>query len=583
MTHRDRRTSRARFLALIAAGGLAATSGAAFAQDGAGIGQFGPALIPQGEVALGQRIADIAVEIQSASGDPAGDAASAAAIETALQALVGRQYRPRLVDGALAPFLADGRVAAAQHQPAVDGASGALAVRVILDFAASAVQSVEAGAKPAFPVLHEDDRSKLTLIATTGAGIYSDSNAWFGDPELFNANNPLAGELPGDSSTWFEAYAEFGIGGITQIADSDFYVFGAASALASLSRGQDIFTDESREFLDIERGYVGLLYAREGSEDSVKLTLGRQTWTLNNGFLISMIAGSSNAGERGATYLGPRNATDPSAVLNAEFGRARVTLFYLDPNELEDLESDSTFAGINLGYQLTDRLSLDGSVIVIPNSKSSFRTPDGTALAREGTTTYGLHALWRPTTPDHFWVEAEGYLQSNDDYEMDAHAAYGTLGYIFGSAGWKPSLSYRYATFSGDDPATPEFERFDSLMSTGLGIWLQGLSFGKVYRNGNLNTHRIQGNIAPQPGMNVTVTWHKLRADELNNLGSNPALSQLASRDLGEEYTATLRWAIDRRNYLQVVASRAFPGEALDQIGATEAWTTLQASLYVNF
>jgi hypothetical protein len=76
---------------------------------------------------------------------------------------------------------------------------------------------------------------------------------------------------------------------------------------------------------------------------------------------------------------------------------------------------------------------------------------------------------------------------------MSAHAAYGTVGYILGSSAWKPSLSYRYATFSADDPSTERFERFDSLMSTGLGIWLQGISLGKVYRNGNLNTHRIQG------------------------------------------------------------------------------------------
>ncbi|MGB5492954.1 MAG: alginate export family protein [Sedimenticolaceae bacterium] len=154
---------------------------------------------------------------------------------------------------------------------------------------------------------------------------------------------------------------------------------------------------------------------------------------------------------------------------------------------------------------------------------------------------------------------------------------------MFGSSAWKPSLSYRYATFSGDDPSTERFERFDSLMSSGLGIWLQGISLGRVYRNGNLNTHRIQGNVAPQRGMNVTFTNHRLRADELNNIGGNPVLSQLGSRDIGEEFTATLRWAIDRVKYLQVVASRAYPGDALKLVGATEPWTTLQASLYHSF
>jgi hypothetical protein len=584
MQDRARNAARALSHLLIAVGGLTVAGGVA-AQDGVGTaGQFGPAVIPQGDAAVGRDITSIDVIIGSSAGNPDSEAEAAEAVREALYDLIGREYRPDLVERTLAPLIENGVVGAARHRPAYDGALGTLAIEVTIQFAAEAVAEAKRRARDvSFPVLHEDDRSKLTLIASAGLGVYSDSNAWFGDPELFNANNPLAGELPGDSSVWLEGFAELGIGGITQLGSSDIYAFGAVSVLGSFSRGQDIFTDEGREFIDFERGYAGLLYANRDTGDSAKLTLGRQTWSLNDGFLISMIAGSSNAGERGGTYLGPRNATDFSAVFNGEFGKARVSLFYIDPNELEDLESDTTFAGANLGYQFTDSLSFDASVIVIPTSKSSYRTPGGETLAREGTLTYGVRGLYRPKAPDHLWIEAEGYLQTNNDYDMSAHAAYGTVGYILGSSDWSPSLSYRYATFSGDDPETDEFERFDSLMSTGLGIWLQGISFGKVYRNGNLNTHRVQGNISPKRGMNVTLTYHKLRADELNNLGGNPALSQLTSRDIGDEITGTLRWAINRELFLQVVASRAFPGDALEQIGATEPWTTLQSSLYLSF
>ncbi|MEE4120174.1 MAG: hypothetical protein V2I65_14270, partial [Paracoccaceae bacterium] len=133
------------------------------------------------------------------------------------------------------------------------------------------------------------------------------------------------------------------------------------------------------------------------------------------------------------------------------------------------------------------------------------------------------------------------------------------------------------------DPDTETFERFDGLMTNGFGNWLQGMAFGKVYRNANLNTHRLQANVSPREGMNLTFTWHQLRADELNNLGANPALSQLTSRDIGNEYTATLRWGIDSNRFLQVVASHALPGEALREIGADEPWSTFQASLYVSF
>jgi hypothetical protein len=561
---------------------LAGAGAPASAQEGLGLGQYGPSVVPLGRAAVGQTISRVDVRVATSSGDGKRDAAALRAARAATGALVGREYRPVLVNTALGRLVADGTARAASHRPTYEGARDALGIIVTLDLA-PAPPSEDREAAPGFPVIYQDDRSKLTFILNTGVGVYSDSNAWFGAPALFNGSNPLAGELPGSGSTWAEGYLEFGIGGATRLGETDYYLFGAASGLFSASRGQDIFRDDGRDFLHPDKGYVGLLYADPETGDTAQLSFGRQTWTLNNGFLISMVAGSSNAGERGATYLGPRNTTDFSALFTGEFGRSRVSLFYIDPDELEDLESNTTFAGANLGYRFTDTFSADASVITIPTSDGTYRTPGGAALPREGTTAWGLHGLYRPTTPDHVWLEGEAYYQTNDAYDMSAHAYYGTIGHIWKSARWSPSLSYRFASFSGDDPDTDRFERFDSLMSTGLGNWLQGVSFGKVYRNGNLNTHRIQANLSPREDMNLTFTWHRLRADEFNNIGGNPALSTLTSRDLGEEFTATLRWALDRNRYLQVVASHALPGKALKRIGADDPWSTLQASLYISF
>jgi hypothetical protein len=59
------------------------------------------------------------------------------------------------------------------------------------------------------------------------------------------------------------------------------------------------------------------------------------------------------------------------------------------------------------------------------------------------------------------------------------------------------------------------------------------------------------------------------------------ALATLTVRsDLGDEFTLSARWAINRNLYLQGVASYAVPGEALKDIGADENWSTLQLSLY---
>lgn len=55
---------------------------------------------------------------------------------------------------------------------------------------------------------------------------------------------------------------------------------------------------------------------------------------------------------------------------------------------------------------------------------------------------------------------------------MDAWAAYATVGYLARDLPWTPSISYRIPGFTGDDPSTATYERFDALYSGGLSEWL---------------------------------------------------------------------------------------------------------------
>ena len=104
--------------------------------------------------------------------------------------------------------------------------------------------------------------------------------------------------------------------------------------------------------------------------------------------------------------------------------------------------------------------------------------------------------------------------------------------------------------------------------------------------NSNRNTHRLRFNVSPKPGLNLTLDWFKHRAVELNNLGGNPALSTLRSRDLGSEIQFVTRWPIARRLYFVGVVSQARPGEAIKLAlsqGRTRPWSSLQAQFYWNF
>ncbi len=70
---------------------------------------------------------------------------------------------------------------------------------------------------PDFPTLFENDRSKFVFILNGGAGIYSDTNPWFGGyGELFNKGSPISDDPvgPGDfdlgaRDTWSREWGEF--------------------------------------------------------------------------------------------------------------------------------------------------------------------------------------------------------------------------------------------------------------------------------------------------------------------------------------------------------------------------------------
>lgn len=543
-----------------------------------------PNYLPQSQQADDVPIVGVIARVSKSSGNNAQDEVALAWVRKLAAFLPGRNFSPIELSQVLSHMVRDAAVSRVTYRLLPDGPNG---VRVLFLVEAASKprgegepQGVLTGELGDFPVIYKDDRSLLTAIVAGGLGGYADSNPWFGQPELFNSTSPIAGHLPGQEAIWTEGSLELGAGFATQIEDLPLYAFGALTGMTTWSIGQDIYRDDTRVFDAIEKAYAGLLYADADTHNRFKFSVGRQTYTLNDGFLVNLVKGSTNVGPRGATYLGPRLSNDFSVLADGRVGPWSAAVFYINPDELEELETDSTFLGANLRYAFNDDVSLDGTFITVPTSKSTYANPYGLTLPREGLNTLSGHLKWRNLLVDGVFAEGEVAHQSNPGYAMSAWAGYGTLGYIARKAPWSPSISYRYAVFSGDDPDTKTYERFDSLLSTGLGIWLQGISFGKLFANSNLATQRVQLNVVPLEALNVTFDYHKLTAPQLNNMGSNPALSVLQSHDIGQEVTLSGRWGINRNLYLQGVASYALPGEALRDIGADKPWTTLQLSLY---
>jgi hypothetical protein len=333
------------------------------------------------------------------------------------------------------------------------------------------------------------------------------------------------------------------------------------------------------------KAYVGLLYADRPSRTAVNLSFGRQNFNLSDGFLISQFSGSANAGPRPGLYLNPRIAFDMTAILDIKLDRVRLKAFYLNPDELERFESNTEFAGLNLGWAASPKTRIGATSIWIPRSDSRFRLPDGSTVARKGVHTLAFDARFDdPLGLEGLWVQSE-YARQRNGGSMRAWAAYGTMGYRFAESGWKPALSYRFSAFSGDDPATRTLERYDPMLSGGLAEWVQGVSFKKIVGNSNMNVHRLRATASPSKKLNLTLDLFDFEARELNNLGGNPALASLASHDIGREVTLRADWFAMRRLYVLFVASHAVPGNAIRAAATTDArpWTTLQASAFWNF
>jgi hypothetical protein len=261
---------------------------AVLAQDGGGA-----SAVPLAGRAEGAPVERVDVVLVRGSDNPARDGAALARLRGGLQDLQGRPLSRAALEARLAAARAKlgfGRI----DWRLLDGdVPGRLVLRVELDTASPG--DPRAGA-PGFPVLHQDGRGLLTAILAGGFGFYADPNPWFGQPPLFTRGSPIARRLPGARPAWTEGFVEAGLGGAAQIGDSPFYAYGALTVLSAWSAGQDIYRDDGRFDTAVEKAYGGLLYVDPDTGSSLNMSAGRQNVTLNDGFLVHFVRGSSNSG-----------------------------------------------------------------------------------------------------------------------------------------------------------------------------------------------------------------------------------------------------------------------------------------------
>lgn len=154
------------------------------------------------------------------------------------------------------------------------------------------------------------------------------------------------------------------------------------------------------------------------------------------------------------------------------------------------------------------------------------------------------------------------------------------IGYSFTSHPWRPTISYVYQSFSGDDPDTPELERFDPLYYEGNpSAWSTGSKSSMVFINSNVNAHQIVMSVTPGQRDTVTLRLARIRANELRSpiqFGqatrlefedgiANP-IAGVTRRHLSDDIYLEYRRVVTRNIYFTSGISLSKPGAGIDSI-----------------
>jgi hypothetical protein len=439
------------------------------------------------------------------------------------------------------------------------------------------------------PVLYDRDGTYVRVKLEALSLYYGNDNAWYGRPDMMLAGNPLVkGEPAGEGyDDWLEGYVHYGLYGITPLSDN-FYVYGGLSGITSGSRGQELFTDFTRGYTGVEDAYAGFITGKtdeKGNRLAFNFSAGRQRFTLANGFLFANTA--ANGDERAALQANARWASDMLVQGQFVYNNTRLSLFYLDPDELPVVDSKSKYVGANLQGRPLPGLMLAASYIHSPESDFGYFGPDGQPIGtREGLSVFDARFTYSPkpaglTGP---FIGGEAALQTHSEFDMLASAGYAEAGYRLPELPWSPVLSYRLSYFSGDDPDTGTYERWDPLLSGGNGEqWVQGANHFKIVQDSNVIAHRFQGSFRPLPAVELVPQFWIFQADSENNIGGNPALSVLDGHDYGYEANMTVKWFASRNWYVHGHVAYTWPGEAVQDAldGDYKDW--FSAMLFVRY
>ena len=446
-------------------------------------------------------------------------------------------------------------------------------------------------------VLYKTDQVELRWHLQGGIYLAYEGNVFW---DLASATGAGAGFDP--DKTWQEFYIKPGLS-FQYTLDTNQVLYGKVSAVASYTNSKDPFEQGDTGDTTIEEAYLGL----RGTTGSLSydVSLGARELRLGTGMLIA--TGATSGFERGALKFGPRKAWERSAIAKLSGGSYTGTIFYVDPNELPSTNGDNELGGIDIRYDAEGGRYLGATYVSVLNSNSPYPqaapggigAPDVITGARDGTQTLALYGGTGALSGalENWAFTADLAIQRNDEVDLESWAGRVQASYSFEGVRFSPKLTIGYQTFSGDDPNTPELERFDPLYYEGSpSAWATGTKSASTFINSNVNALSAALQVKPSARDTVSFRYAHIRANELQSpvqfgqgtrvdLSDGSVVAGVEDSHLADDIFIDWTRIVNRNTFLSAGVAVSFPGEGIKQIVGEDAdpWTGAFVNVVFNF
>lgn len=460
------------------------------------------------------------------------------------------------------------------------------------------VVTTSAAAQDRDPLLfYNENGLKIRGHFQAGLNAVAETNLFW---DLANTTAPGSGF---DADTeWLESYIKSGLSFEYDLG-ADTVAYGKVSGVASYTAGIDAFDTGNTGAITLEEAYLGLR-GDLVEEMSYDLSVGRRELKLGTGMLIA--SGATSGFERGALKFGPRKAWERSAIARFSMSNVMGTAFYLDPNELPSTDGKNELAGFDLRYDDPSGGYIGGTFVNVLNSNSPYPqaapggvgAPSVTPGARDGTSAISLYAKTNPFSGalENWTFTSDFAYQWNDRIDLEAWAGRVTASYAFAAVPWRPTLTYSYQTFSGDDPNTTKLERFDPLYYEGSpSSWATGSKSASTFINSNVNAHSLALRVQPTQRDTLTLRYAHIRANELNSpvqfgqatrvdVNGN-VVTGVTNAHLSDDVFLEYNRVINPNTFLTAGVSASFAGAGIDNVvgGSAPTWYGGFLNVVVNY